>query len=109
MIIRKEIRRFVRTLAKEFEPERVILFGSYADGTPTRDSDVDLMVIMRHKGDSVDQALAIRRQLDCPFPLDLIVKTPSEARKRLKRRDMFVTRVFRDGDTLYEKQRQRMD
>jgi predicted nucleotidyltransferase len=109
MIVKKDIRKFVRTLAKEFEPERVILFGSYAGGTPTKDSDVDLMVIMRHKGDSVDQALAIRRRIDCPFPLDLIVKTPAEARKRLRGRDMFVTRVFRDGNTLYERQRQRVD
>ena len=40
------IRRYARAIADEFQPDKIILFGSYAYGTPNEDSDVDLLVIM---------------------------------------------------------------
>lgn len=46
----EKIRRYVDELAKRFHPERIILFGSCAYGTPNRDSDVDLLVVMDFEG-----------------------------------------------------------
>ena len=40
------IRRFARQVAERFRPEKIILFGSYACGTPHADSDVDILVVM---------------------------------------------------------------
>jgi uncharacterized protein len=78
MIQRSEINAYVRRLAQEFHPERVILFGSYAHGKPTDDSDVDLLVIMNHgKRKNVEQAIDIDRRIDYSFPLDLLVRTPT--------------------------------
>src|ERR1700732_3482508 len=70
------IRRFARQVAERFAPERIILFGSYAYGTPHADSDVDILVIMPARNQH-DQAVAIDRAIDPPFPLDLIVRTPA--------------------------------
>ena len=46
LIPRRTIRKFVAEIVRQFHPEKVILFGSYAYGKPTYDSDVDLLVIM---------------------------------------------------------------
>ena len=104
----KMITGYVQKLARAFRPERVVLFGSHARGTATSDSDVDLLVIMSHSGNSADQALAIRRQIPRSFPLDLMVKTPAEVRQRLHRKDSFLKAVMQEGEVVYERQRDGM-
>src|ERR1700691_3587345 len=68
------IRRYARAIADEFKPDKIILFGSYAYGTPNEDSDVDLLVVMP-AADQHTQAVRILWRLTAPFPLDLIVRT----------------------------------
>ena len=58
MVVMDEIEALTRRIAAEFDPERVILFGSYAYGTPAEYSDVDLLVIMPFEGNSFDQVSA---------------------------------------------------
>src|SRR5216683_6470083 len=69
------IRRFARQVAECFHPEKIVLFGSYAYGTPHADSDVDILVIMPARNE-LDQAVRIRLRVDYNFPLDLLVRTP---------------------------------
>src|SRR5689334_19418540 len=76
------IRRYARAIAEEFRPEKIILFGSYAYGTPHEDSDVDLLVVMPARNQH-SKAVKIRWALAAPFPMDLIVRTPEEMKKRL--------------------------
>ena len=109
MIQREQIRSYVRKLADEFNPERVILFGSYAGGKPTRDSDVDLLVIMNHgKRKNIEQAIDIDRHIDYKFPLDLIVRTPGEVKRRVALRDAFLLSILNEGKIMYERRSQRM-
>src|SRR5213596_1178318 len=77
------IRRFAHQVAERFQPEKIILFGSHAYGTPHADSDVDILVIMPARN-QIDQAVRIDRVLDPPFPLDLIVRTPRNLKWRLE-------------------------
>src|SRR5213595_3018454 len=70
------IRRFARRIAERFHPEKIILFGSYAYGTPHEESDVDLLVVMPARNQH-DQAVRILWRLAAPFPLDLIIRTPT--------------------------------
>src|SRR5437870_13892336 len=77
------IRRYARAIAEEFQPDRIILFGSYAYGTPHEDSDVDLLVVMPAR-DQHAQAVRIRWRLAAPFPVDLLVRTPKEMAWRLE-------------------------
>ena len=109
MIHQNTIRSYARRIAREFKPEKIVLFGSYAQGQPTKDSDVDLMVIMAHKGHSADAAVAVRQKLNAPFPLDLLVQSPDRIRKRLVMRDYFLRDVMTNGRVLYEAGNKRMD
>jgi predicted nucleotidyltransferase len=109
VIQRSEIKTFVRKLAREFNPERVILFGSYAHGKPTDDSDVDLLVVANYRGDWVDKAVEMRLRIPRKFPLDLIVRRPSEIRRRLAMKDSFVSTMLHEGKVLYERRAERVD
>jgi predicted nucleotidyltransferase len=102
MISRQAIRKFANEVARSFKPARIILFGSYAYGKPTPDSDVDLLVVMPCKGRSLDSALNVRRTVNADFPLDLIVRTPAEMRKRLFLGDFFLREIMDKGIILYE-------
>jgi predicted nucleotidyltransferase len=65
------------------------LFGSYAYGQPTEDSDIDLLVILPFKEMPVQKAIAIRQQVRSPFPLDLMARTAEQVQQRLEMGDFF--------------------
>src|SRR5947209_2495846 len=96
------IRRFAREVAEQFHPDKIILFGSYAYGTPHDDSDVDILVVMPARN-QIDQAVRIDRVIDAPFPLDLIVRTPKNLKWRLEEGELFHTEIVSKGKLLYEK------
>lgn len=80
-----------------------MVFGSYAYGTPTRDSDVDVFVVMPDRlRNGVRPSLAIRRKVRADFPVDIIVRPPDEVRRRLSERDSFITEVMSRGRIVYE-------
>ena len=96
----REIRRFARQIAERFHPDKIILFGSYAYGTPHSDSDVDILVIMPARN-QLDQAFKIHSTLLPPFPLDILVRTPDNIRWRLAEGDSFHTEIVARGRVLY--------
>lgn len=102
MIARAKIQQFVDAVVARFSPAEVILFGSYADGDPVDDSDVDILVLMPGVGSPVAMATQIR--LACPrtFPMDLLVRDTLEFQQRVRRGDPFFTEVARRGVKLYE-------
>jgi len=101
------IRRYARRVAERFHPDKIILFGSYAYGTPHADSDVDLLVVMPARN-QLDQAVKIRLAFDAPFPMDLIVRKPKEWQWRLAAGESFSTEILTKGKVLYEKDHARM-
>jgi len=99
------INQFGRQIGHQFGAERVILFGSYAKGTTTEDSDVDLLVICPFEGRSVDQSVKIRMKLRPEFPVDLLVRTAQKVRQRLEMGDNFMREILEQGKVLYEADR----
>src|SRR5207247_8144647 len=94
------IRRFARQVAEHFQPDKIILFGSYAYGTPHADSDVDILVVMPCRN-QLDQAFKIEVACDPPFPLSLIVRTPANLKWRLEQGELFNTESVTQGTVLY--------
>jgi predicted nucleotidyltransferase len=96
------IRRFARQVARRFQPEKIILFGSHAYGKPHADSDVDILVVMPARN-QLDQSFKIRLTIPAPFPMDLIVRTPKNMKWRLAEGESFLTEILAKGKVLYEK------
>ncbi len=94
-------------IADRFSPQRIILFGSHAYGTPDDDSDVDLLVIMPFRGQGFRKALEILNDTDPDFPVDLLVRTPEDAEKRYREGDPLIRMALDHGKVLYEKHRQK--
>lgn len=97
-----KIKEAAEKIGEEFHPEKIILFGSWAWGNPTKDSDADLFVVK-----STDQPTrAVARAIDAllfprPFPLDVIVHTPEQVERALARGDFFITAIVSRGKVLY--------
>ncbi len=102
MITLGQIKDFSQEIAEKFQPEQIILFGSYAYGQPTEDSDVDLLVILPFEELPVHKAIEIRRQVRSPFPLDLMARTSEQIQQRLDMGDFFIQDIIKKGHVLYE-------
>lgn len=101
MVQMTEIEAVCDSIAREFRPERIVLFGSYANGSATADSDVDLLVIMPFQGKSGQMAAAILNRVNPDIPVELLVRTPDELQQRLAWNDFFLRDVMDQGKTLY--------
>ena len=96
------IKKFGRQIGEQFGAEKVILFGSYAQGSVTNDSDVDLLVIGPFIGRSVDKSVEIRMKLRPQFPVDILIRTPEKVHQRIKMGDYFMREILEKGKVLYE-------
>ena len=103
------IRKVVQQIVERFHPQKVILFGSYAHGTPAKDSDVDLLVVMETDENPLHMAGLISAAIDHPFPLDILVMRPFDLEEYLKERAVFATQVISKGVVLYEAGDSRVD
>ena len=100
----KSLRPAIQRIVRELKPEKVILFGSYAYGTPDPHSDVDLLVIMKTKASLKERSWAVSRLLlPRPFPVDILVKTPEEVKKALGSGDFFLKEILTRGKVLYDR------
>ncbi len=101
----KKISDVVGSITTQFNPEKIILFGSHSDGTNTKDSDIDLCIIIDSKTSSFDLSIEISSKVPHKIPLDIIVKSPKEIKQRIKSGDFFIKHIMDNGKVLYEKNR----
>jgi predicted nucleotidyltransferase len=100
----KSLRPAIQKIVSELKPEKVILFGSYAYGTPNPHSDVDLLIVMKTKASLKDRSWAVSRLLiPRPFPVDILVKTPKEVSEALAAGDFFIKEILTRGKVLYDR------
>jgi uncharacterized protein len=96
------IKKLCEQIASEFNPEKIILFGSQAYGKPTAESDIDLLVVMPYKGSPFQQAGEILKRLQVWMPVDLIVRSDKDIKQRLKIGDRFMHDILEHGKVMYE-------
>jgi len=91
-------------IVRALKPEKIFLFGSYAYGNPGKDSDVDLLIIMKSSERPVKRRTRASRLFwDRPVPMDFVVKTPSEIAERMSMGDFFIKKILTKGKVLYDK------
>jgi predicted nucleotidyltransferase len=91
------------SIARDFDPDRIILFGSHAYGTPTEHSDVDLLVIMPFEGKSRHKRLEIWGRARPEFPVDILVRRPEDTWRRYREWDPLIREALDHGKVLYER------
>ena len=104
LIAPETIEGVVRAIAENFHPRKIVLFGSYADGNPTSDSDLDLLVVMdsdqpRRYKRSVPLHMLFRPK---PCPMDILVYTPEEVAYWNGTINHIVTAAMSTGKVMYE-------
>jgi predicted nucleotidyltransferase len=102
MVDVEQIIQFVSQIVEVFGPQRVILFGSYAYGSPTEDSDVDLLVVMPHIGAPYKKAAQISSAIPHSFGCDLLVRSMKTLQERIVLNDFFLKEITEKGITLYD-------
>ena len=90
MTINAKIQDLCRQIVENFQPQKVILFGSYAYGKPNEDSDIDLLVVMPYEGRNSQKAIEILSKVKTPMPLDLLVRTAEQVKERIEMEDFFM-------------------
>jgi predicted nucleotidyltransferase len=98
----EQIQSLAGRIAEEISPQRIILFGSHAQGTFGPDSDVDLLVITDRPAGS-DASLRLRRKVEYSFPLDLVVCDARRLQQRIEAGDFFLQDAVQFGKVLYER------
>ncbi|MGH9837929.1 MAG: nucleotidyltransferase domain-containing protein [Blastocatellia bacterium] len=98
----KLIQNICQRIADAYQPEKIILFGSHAYGKPTRESDVDLLIVMKFDGSPIKQAITISNELGLVTPMDMLVRTPEQIAGRLKIEDTFMREIVERGKVMYE-------
>jgi predicted nucleotidyltransferase len=96
------IQELIARIADEFQPIKIILFGSYAQGNPRPESDVDLLVVMETSLREIEQAVRIRQHIKPMFGVDILVYTPARLEQRVKWGDSFLKEITEKGVVVYE-------
>jgi predicted nucleotidyltransferase len=103
MVDFKDIQALADKIAAKFNPERIILFGSYAAGMAGPDSDVDLLVVLPFEGKNFRKSLEIVNAVNPMFSADILARKPDDTQWRYRNGDPLVKEAIDHGRTLYER------
>jgi len=98
----KEIQNITYQIIEKYKPEKIILFGSAAQGERNLDSDVDFLIIKKETPFyGADRIRELSRIIDRKIPVDLLIYRPEEFENRLKLGDPFLKSILKEGKVLY--------
>jgi predicted nucleotidyltransferase len=107
MIDEHSIQELCEDIVRVFQPDKIILFGSYASGTPTPDSDVDMLVVLPFEGKNFRKSLEILNHTNPRFPIDLLARNPEDTERRYREGDPLIREALDHGRVMYERHRSR--
>jgi predicted nucleotidyltransferase len=105
MVDERRIAKLSERIVREFQPERIILFGSYAYGQPRPDSDVDLLVVLPFEGKAFRKSVEILNRISPEFSVDLLARRPEDTARRYAEGDPLIREALDHGKVLYERHR----
>ncbi len=99
-----QVQELLERLIDRVQPEKVVLFGSYANNTATAESDIDLLVVLEselsrnRRQEAISRALRPRR-----VPLDILAYTPEEVDRCMEISTSFVRHILMTGKVVYDR------
>jgi uncharacterized protein len=107
MVTQHQINEIVQILVHDCQPDKIILFGSYANGNAKADSDLDLAIVKQTTLPKHKRSAEFRKALRSGgrrwfFGMDILVYTPEEIETELKQNYSFINEIFSTGKVLYE-------
>jgi predicted nucleotidyltransferase len=103
-ISKKLLSQITRNILENFNPYKIILFGSLAWGYPSTESDIDILIIMDLEESPISKEAEISLKAKPPYiPMDILVRTPEQIQQRLEIGDPFICRIIEEGKVLYER------
>lgn len=99
----KKLKAVTKRIVESYDPEKIILFGSYAWGRPNEDSDFDLLIVKKNKKDFLTEQKKVRKIIDGEIAVDILISTPEEVKKRLDLGDFFFRDIIKKGKYFYDK------
>lgn len=103
--IEKEVDKIKKQVAKNYKPEKVILFGSVARGDYSEDSDIDMLIVKQTSERRIDRIKRVLLSVDYSLPFEPLVYTPSELKERQRLGDHFILQALKEGKVLYEQKK----
>jgi predicted nucleotidyltransferase len=103
MVDEKRIFELSERIVREFHPEKIILFGSYAYGQPGPDSDVDLLVVLPFEGTGFRKSLEILNRVAPDFSIDLLARRPEDTAQRYLEGDPLIREALDHGKVVYDR------
>lgn len=103
---KKILSEVVEKLINQYKPLSIILYGSYAHGNPTEDSDIDLLILKNTNKRRVDRFVQVKKIIYDPrnkIPISPLIYNPKELEERLRIGDDFIKEIYKKGTILYEK------
>jgi len=100
------LKEIVEVLVRDYQPETIILYGSYAYGNPTRHSDIDLFIVKETEKNRIDRYVEVAGLIFDPdryIPVQPLVMTPAELEEGYAMTDYFIKEVLTRGVKLYER------
>lgn len=102
MISQEKINEVVNRIVKNVNPEKIILFGSYAYENPSEDSDLDLLIIKEMKMPRYKRSREVKKYLrGLKIPIDVIVYTQKEIKEWENTKTSFISQATKEGKVLY--------
>lgn len=99
--LEENLSHIVDTIVKEYSPEKIILFGSLANGNIHEGSDIDLIIIKSTSHNPWQRAREVDKIIDHNVPIDILIYTPQEIEERILLNDYFVKGFSEQGKVLY--------
>lgn len=105
IIAEQKIKEIANKIIKEYEPEKIILFGSWAWGEPGPDSDADLLIVKKSQKSRPEREREVQAFLyPREMPLDFLIYSPEELQMSInKNHNLFLEDIIRNGKVLYAK------
>lgn len=100
-----KIKKIIQKIAENYKPESIYIFGSYAWGKPTKDSDLDLFIIKDTDEWFFKRSVEVKKPLlsDYSMAMDVFVLNHKEIKKSLKQGNIFINKILSNGKKVYER------